>query len=331
MAIGSRKDALFKSTNILSKTKATRKSYQESRPLQAYRYTGLFSFLFSNALKCLKRASFRLPVACSASVSIEASIAIPVFLFCFLEILSLINYLSVYSGVLYAMKSAAEPIAIYSYVYDKGRNKNEPISIGEETVSSLVFSEAYLDTQIHQRCNGNLYQSTVKDGVKGIRLLGSHIDWEKSCVDVIAYYTVKPTVSFAGTEQFMINRYYTKLWTGYRREENIASANYVYITENGNVYHLQEDCTHLKLSISGVNAEIINDMRNEWGGKYSECFLCCDNSVVNGTYYITEQGDRYHESIGCAGLKRTIYCVEKEEVSDWSVCSRCNQRAGAEK
>lgn len=331
MITDSRKGALFTSTNILGEVKATHKSHRERKSLQAYGYTGHISFLIFKALKCMKRASFRLSVTCAASISIEASIAIPVFLFCFLEILSLLNYLSVYSGVLYAMKTAAEPVAVYSYAYDELTGVDKEISLGEEVVTSLVFSEAYLDTQIHKMCAGNLYKNTVKGGTQGIHLLGSHVNQAQSCVDIIAYYSVKPMIPFAGTEMFIINRYYTKLWTGYKAEKTDGVGEYVYITESGRVYHLTENCTHLKLSISKVNAADLYTKRNESGGKYSECEMCCDNSTLQEVYYITDYGERYHETITCSGLKRTVYCVEKTEVGDRSVCSRCSQMAGEAK
>lgn len=329
MSTGSRKDALLANIDILSKS--NRRTHQKSKALQAYSYKRHISFSLFNALKCIKRASFRLSVKCAASVSIEASIAIPVFMFCFLEILSLLNYLSAYSGILYAMKSAAEPIAVYSYAYEELMDTDREISIGEEAVSALIFSEAYLDTQIRKKCDSNLYKNTIKGGTKGINLLGSHFDYTESCIDIIAYYTVKPIVSFTGSELFMMNRYYTRLWTGYDSERTAISETYVYITENRSVYHLTEDCTHLKLSISRVNADDLHNMRNDSGGKYSECSKCCEDGIFEEAYYITEQGDRYHKEISCAGLKRTIYCVEKEEVSNLPVCSRCSRMAGEEK
>ena len=327
MITGSGKDALFTSTNILGKVRTTHKSHRERKSLQAYGYTGHISFLISKAIKCMKRASFRLSVTCAASVSIEASIAIPVFLFCFLEILSLLNYLSVYSGVLYAMQTAAEPVAVYSYAYDELVGVNKEISLGEEAVSSLVFSEAYLESQIHKLCAGNLYKNTIKGGTEGIHLLGSHIDRAQSCVDIIAYYTVEPMIPFAGTEMFMMNRYYTKLWTGYKAEKNVDENVYVFITESGSVYHLTENCTYLKLSISKVNGADLYTRRNESGGTYSKCEICCDSSTFQEVYYITDYGERYHEVITCSGLKRTVYCVEKTEVDNRSVCSRCSQIA----
>lgn len=328
MITDSRKDALFICTSILNKFKATRKTNQKEKTLQVHDYYSRFFFHFSYVLKCIKRVSLRLSVKVTASVSIEASIAIPIFLFSFLEILSVLNYLSVYSGVLYALKSAVEPVAVYGYAYEELVSSEREISLGEDVITSLIFSEAYLDTQIRNVCDSKLYENTIKGGIKGINLLGSHVNHEKSCVDVLAYYTVRPLISFAGTQQFMINRYYTRLWTGYSLEETTVSEEYVYVTENRSVYHLSEDCTHLRLSISRVRAEELYDLRNASGEKYLECSKCCDEERIREAYYITEQGDRYHTEIMCSGLKRTIYCVEKDEVKALPVCSRCNQVKG---
>ena len=236
-----------------------------------------------------------------------------------------------YSGVLYAMKTAAEPVSVYSYAYDELVGVNKEMSLGEEAVSSLVFSKAYVESQIHKMCAGNLYKNTIKGGTEGIHLLGSHIDRAQSCVDIIAYYTVEPMIPFAGTEIVMMNRYYTKMWTGYKSEKIVDEDVYVFITESGSVYHLTENCTYLKLSISKVNAADLDTKRNESGKTYSQCEMCCDKSTLQEVYYITDYGERYHEVITCSGLKRKVYCVEKTEVDNWSVCSRCSQMAEGSK
>ena len=327
MSTGSRRGTLFYNTDISKNIKVTNNKYQKIKALQAHSKFSQFKSFFKRIYKCIKRVSPRLSV--KASVSIEASIVIPIFLFCFLEVLSLLNYLYVYSGVLYAIKSVAEPISIYGYAYEELIDTEDEVSLGKEVISALIFSEVYMDTQIKKKCEERIYQDTIVGGVHGIQFLGTHIDQRKSCIDVIAHYTVKPLFFLAGTEQSMSNRYYAKLWTGYSLEDSAVSEEYVYITENGSVYHLTDSCTHLKLSISDVNREELVDLRNESRGKYYECEKCCENGGMQEIYYITKQGDRYHAMISCSGLKRTMYRVKKQEVGDLPVCSRCSQMKGA--
>ena len=46
---------------------------------------------------------------------------------------------------------------------------------------------------------------------------------------------------------------------------------YVYITENGTVYHRERNCTHLTLSIELAGKDEVGQLRNESGGKYYPC------------------------------------------------------------
>lgn len=286
---------------------------------------------FSNSFFCrvpdyLKRASLGLSVGIRASVSIEASVAIPVFLFCFLEVLSLLNYISVYSGVLYAMKATGDPVCIYGYAYDLVTEEVEEVSLGEKVVTSLMFSEAYLDSQIRQQCDEPLYENTIQRGVEGISLLGTYIDREDGDISIVAHYTMEPLISIAGTELSVICRYYGRMWTGYALEECETDKEYVYITDSGSVYHLTESCTYLKLSISTVAKGALEEARNNSGSKYKACDICCDAKRQRELYYITSSGTRYHVDLSCSGLKRTTYRVEKSEVEGWSACSRCGQK-----
>ena len=281
---------------------------------------------FCHFCNYLKRASLRLSVCVKASVSIEASVAIPIFMFCFLEILSLLNYVSVYSGVLHAMKTIGDPVCVYGYASDLVTEGTDTVSLGEKVITSVLFSEVYLDTQIRKKCTGLLYDNTVRNGAEGISLLGSCVDREDSDLSILAHYTMKPVISFAGTELTVICRYYGRLWTGYNLDGNKKTEDYVYITENGSVYHLTELCTYLKLSVSSVTKSELSEKRNNSGAKYKECNLCYDDKRVREIYYITKSGEKYHTDMNCSGLKRTIYRVERSEVDSWPLCNRCGQK-----
>ena len=97
----------------------------------------------------------------------------------------------------------------------------------------------------------------------------------------------------------------------------------VYVTETGLVYHRDYHCTHLELSIHMVLQSEIESLRNEGGGKYHPCQHCMKGA--GGGVYITDTGDRYHSSLSCSGLKRTIYAVPLSEVAGKGACSRCGK------
>lgn len=327
MGTGNLRGALLEKILYERICKVTQKSIQRKTALQAHKkYNHVKKQIFFRTYKYLKRAFLKLSVSTSASVSLEASIAIPVFLFAFLEILSLLSYLSVYSGVLCAIKFAGDPVSIYGYVYDRVMDATEEASIGESLVTALVFSETYLDAQVKKACDSALYQNAVSGGTDGITLLGSHIDRTGKEVSILAHYTVEPLISFAGTSLKGCNYYYARFWTGYEPEQYEVAKDMVYIAEYGTVYHLSPDCTHLQLTIKSIQKSDLWEARNDYGKKYSQCPMCDEKEAAGNCYYITRTGDRYHTVVSCSGLKRTVRCVSLEEVNGWDMCNRCKQK-----
>ncbi len=115
-----------------------------------------------------------------------------------------------------------------------------------------------------------------------------------------------------------------KGWTGYERTGfGTENEETVYVTETGLVYHKDYHCTHLELSIRMVPLSDVAGLRNESGGKYHACEHCGAESA--GGVYITDTGDRYHSSLSCSGLKRTVYAVPVSEVVGKGACSRCGK------
>ena len=118
-------------------------------------------------------------------------------------------------------------------------------------------------------------------------------------------------------------------WTG-RSDEDAAdydtgSTNdpLVYVTEYQSVYHTSSLCTHLHLSIRQVAAGSLGSLRNSSGGRYHACEKCVGSGSSGSTVYITDQGDKYHNSLDCSGLTRSVQLVALSKVSDLHQCSRC--------
>ena len=146
-------------------------------------------------------------------------------------------------------------------------------------------------------------------------------------IDIAEPYVFEPRCNvFNIPAQVLMCRARAHSWTGYTQGSSSGEGRgstedpIVYVAENGTVYHLSRSCTHLDLSIKPVDSSRVGDERNRSGGKYKRCEICGGGS---GTVYITEEGDRYHSSLTCSGLKRTIYEMPLSQVGGRRLCSRC--------
>lgn len=271
-----------------------------------------------------KRNVFLFP-SVKASVTVEAALVLPLFLFFCIQLISLIGLFQLHSAITAALHQETAQLSLQAYAYEKA---------GGETGKALstLVGETYLREKVIQRAGETyLNNSMIEGGSAGIGLLPA-LDIstsENPPQDVVGArlsYRIKPVIDILGFSGFsMGNVCYMKAWTGYRLcqdgEENPSEEELVYITETGTVYHKSRRCTHLALSVREVELDQLGVLRNESGGKYYACEHCADKA--GGGVFLTDQGNRYHTSLLCSGLKRTIYVIKISEAGGRGACSRC--------
>lgn len=266
-----------------------------------------------------KRNASRFP-SFQASITVESAIALPLFLFFCIQMISIISLIHLHSVVEAALHQEAAKAALHAYAYDK-------LGISNEAAAGFL-EDIYLKNKVIQRAGQQyLDHSMIKNGSRGIHIICTEEKNAQDTVDVVLFYKVEPAIDLLGFSGFaMGNRCRMKKWTGYQVDDALLSENnteeLVYITETGNVYHKNRNCTHLALSIHAVKTNSLGVLRNEDGGKYYACESCGKNAGY--TVYVTDQGNRYHTSLVCSGLKRTVYSVRITEAGGRGPCSRCS-------
>lgn len=296
--------------------------------LRAYLDADQGSHLVLLICRSIKRASFiafrKGRDACrKGSMTLEATFALPFFLFAVINILYAVNIIGTQSRINAALHQTGNKMAFAGYVYDRTAG-----SVIPESVAGVVMTHFYARGQILEYIgNNNLEHSCVADGTRGISLAGSSIMEEGDIIDLRVSYRVKPLISVMGFDGFaMSQRYYAKAWTGYDVAGHVSDTSQkdpmVYITQTGTVYHTDRNCTYLNPSVKPVDAAAVDDLRNQAGGRYYPCGIC-GGSKLQGQVYITEQGSSYHSQINCPGLRRTIYTVPLSQVGGRGRCSKC--------
>ena len=223
----------------------------------------------------------------------------------------------------------------------------DEVGTGTEAVAFLVneinlpekVSGSYFKLLLEEYLQlSELEHSIIVGGYSGLTMYQSEYLLDGETIDIILSYDCKlPIALFGIADLSFIQRVQTRGWIGvkgtplFEEVEEIAEekSDLVYITETGKVYHLYENCTHLKLSITNVLFEEVSHLRNSNGGKYKPCKSCVETMELQPTasIYITTTGDRYHAMFQCSGLKRTITQMNLSNLpSGYYLCKRCQLR-----
>lgn len=232
----------------------------------------------------------------SGSFTLEAAVVLPFAACFFVSILFFFRVLQVQLEVQKALDDTGRWIAVSL------QEVSETESAAEKAIAGAVF--------VKELVGRKAVKTYVRGGIAGISLAGS--DFSGTEVHLKAAYQIRFPIRLLGLLRVeLIQRSDCRKWTGWIREPGTAEGEvWVYVAETGRVYHLTENCTHLKLSVQQTGIGAVSAMRNESGARYKRCALCADDRSGQGQVYITRQGDRYHYNLNCSGIKRTIFRIQ---------------------
>lgn len=240
------------------------------------------------------------------SMTVEASLTIPIFLFAVLCLIYLLEVqairISVHSAAQGAAKNAAEDIVTIP-VLNLFKFKSDMVR--------LIGAD---------RLEGGI----IEGGKSGISCLGSIYYPSTGEIHVRVSYKIRlPFPGFMHLRVRQKDTFIVKAWTGYKKPDiEDEDGQIVYITDTGTVYHTNYQCSYLQLSIRFLPSSGLSGIRNLGGGRYRSCEKCVHGSAMAGVY-VTDSGNRYHNSLNCSGLKRSIRAVKKSKVYGKGPCSRC--------
>lgn len=284
-----------------------------------------------------------------AGMTVEASIVLPLFLFFFMNLASSIEMIRLHGNLQLALWKTGNELAVYGYALDSGISPDEVQEGGgqgeatqadqaqageaqEESwwrrLSGAVFSSVFVKAQmVHLLGADYLNSSPLRSGTDSLMLWESEVFGTEDTIDLVVTYSVAPWIKTAGFMSFrMANRYYGHIWNGYAISGQAQAGETVYVAENGQVYHLDRSCTHLKLSVREISAAALDAARNNYGKRYEACEKCAQGRRTE-IVFITGEGDKYHYNRACPGLKRTVSPMLKQDAEKrYRPCSRCGTK-----
>ncbi|MFT3982667.1 MAG: hypothetical protein QM697_02070 [Lachnospiraceae bacterium] len=244
----------------------------------------------------------------AGSLTIEAALVLPLFLFAMLSLLSLLSLLLFSVRVQEVLHQQTKYLAQQAYV--------------EWETDVTALQTAFIEEIGISRLRG----APVKDGAAGLDFTKTDLSDREFIKLAIDYEAVLPYDLLNLFDYQFSQSCLMHTWIGYEKGlDGRAQKNkeeYVYITEDSEVYHRDRECSHIRLSIHETSSKEIENLRNNSGGKYHSCEVC-HSSIGNEQLYITKDGEKYHNSLSCSGLKRTVTAIPLSETGNRRPCLRC--------
>ena len=220
------------------------------------------------------------------SITLETALVLPVFLFAMLSVIYIIDAIRISSENTEKLAEKACKYAKYAY-------------IGESLTDDTALSDAI-------------------DMING----GDDI------IDLVKRYRISVPFDLLNTyDPYALDRVRVRAFTGYDNSKHAkcsdeADEDKVYVTEYGSVYHRSLGCSHLNLNIRSVDYDKVSMERANDGSRYHACEYCCPPGSRPSSVYITDDGNRYHSTLSCGALKRTINEVSLSQTA-LPACKEC--------
>lgn len=242
---------------------------------------------------------------------------LPLFLFCMITAMQYCRVMGTAVRLAGGLTDTGKMMAAAAYLYEYPDDVKQPQGLAVSALSS-AWAHGHI-----------MKMAGETPDIKNVNMALSSFLEDGQMIDLVMTYQVRaPFGAVRLPGYFFLQRANVRAWTGRLAGEKNGggegkngSGEIVYVTETGKVYHEDPECTHLKLSIREVDRDVLDTLRNNGGGKYHACERCGGGS--GGSVYITNEGNRYHSSLTCSGLKRTIREVTREEAEQMRACSKC--------
>ena len=241
-----------------------------------------------------------------AVLTIETAIVLPMFTIAMMTLISIMSIYYVGCKIEAALSQEAEYVSV-------------------TTFDNNAYSVSGIKANIVYKLGNKLLScGLIEGGESGLDFSETDLTNEEIIILDVKYNVKLPFDIFGSYSIPCEKRIIVHSWIGYINGLNGASDSfqYVYITNNGSVYHRSRECSHISLSVKKIKGEEVPSLRNIHGEKYKRCMSCRPKSV-DEILFITTDGDKYHNSLTCSGLKRTVRRVRLSEIGGIPPCSRC--------
>lgn len=274
------------------------------------------------------------------SFTVEAALCVPAAFLVLFMVMQLFVFLRIQRDMQSAMNRVIRDLSRYGTVYSQlssmtSEEADDIIAkIGVDSAIARIAGEAYIGYLLRNEIRDAEWIGWIRGGVSGVSTSGSSlfdkdgkllvtVSYRFSPVSRIPMLGSMPVVQRTAACSFYGDDRVVKKPDSEAEEEEEEK---VYVSESGTVYHRKSTCSYLKLSVQQIEFEEIASARNKNGEKYRPCEFC-GGHANGGAVFITDYGNRYHTSLTCGELKRTVRSMTLSEAEEAGLraCKKCGK------
>lgn len=263
----------------------------------------------------------------SASVSVEAALALSIFIFAIVAMMIPFRMMERQRQVQASLESVNEKLCQYAYLeYQLTKGEELPKDEGEwkeDLILGLANGAAGEGAKILAK------RMFSQEGMERISFLKSKFLMDKETIDFHMDYQMRMPFSVLGLRSLSFSSgSVRRAWIGrdgLHKEEKTdeKTDQVVYIGKNSTRYHKSRNCHYLSNQLQTISFDHISDYRNQGGGKYYPCAVCGKKASKGSLVFIMKNGSRYHSDSACSAISAYVQAVKLSEVEDLGACSYC--------
>ncbi len=240
----------------------------------------------------------------SASMTLEAALVFPLFLFAGLLMLMPLTILDQERQVQAVLETVTEQIC----------QMPKAEELGESVWYGIVMAE--------------LTGKLDNERIRNLSLKKSTFFTPEDEIDLIAEYEIVllfPVLRIETVKRQ--NRSFRRIWTGktgIRSENGLEEEldEWVYVGKGSTRYHVSRTCRYLEHQLFPVLMDELEGYRTEDGSRYRSCARC--GKYSEGVVYLMKGGEHYHSTVSCTAIQSYVRTVRKSEVAHLGPCSVCS-------
>jgi len=278
-----------------------------------------------SAKRVLLFASFQ---AKPGSLTIEAAMALPLFLFAVMILMTPMKLLNDGRKIQTALDITGEELSQYVSAF-KELKRGEDLSAAGLNELPDGFLEGITEQSILLYVRMKMGKYEVYQDAESVSFLRSSVLKDKETIDLIMDYRIRLPFPVLGLKSVpMSARCFRRAWIGNTllyEDESGDTEEMVYVGRDSTRYHKKRTCHYLYNHIRAVNETDLESIRNTDGGIYKPCSRCRSLAKEGSVVYIMPSGEKFHSSRECSAITAYVRLVPISEVIHLGACSYCSQ------